>query len=249
VLSRQLALDCAQALAHHGRTFLRIQRAYSPTLKLYTAGSWHSRPSMQEGSGALKAGQPCKRQDACRTPGETAPQGRQGRPGRVGGGGAPPPTTRQQDASRTPGKAGPQARPGSSVTGREARLTTRQPPRQQDASRMSRKMVPMASAEQDARAHRLEPRLGQQLGRLSASPQQQLAAAPAASAVTQEPSVQQQRGCARARACVVPANGVSRAAATGHARRPPEQPWPINTLPPRRRRHLERPWQYCREGY
>jgi len=43
--------------------------------------------------------------------------------------------------------------------------------------------------------------LGQQLGRLSASPQQQLAAAPAASAVTQEPSVQQQRGCARARAC------------------------------------------------
>ncbi len=86
MLGRQPALDCAQALAHHGRTFLRIPRVYGPTLRLYTAGSRHSRPSMQEGSGALKAGQPCKRQDACRTPSETAPQAR---PPWGGGGAAP----------------------------------------------------------------------------------------------------------------------------------------------------------------
>lgn len=78
----------------------------------------------------------------------------------------------------------------------------RQPARQQEAVKTSRKMVPMASEEQVACTHRLEPRLGQQVGRLSESPQQQLAALLAASTLTQEPSVQQQRGCARARASV-----------------------------------------------
>jgi hypothetical protein len=102
---------------------------------------------------------------------------------------------------------------------------------------MSRKMVPMASAEQDARAHRLEPRLGQQLGRLSASPQQQLAAAPAASAVTQEPSVQQQRGCARGRVfCVCPWCGSG--GCPQQADRPPEQPGSTNMLSSWRQRHL-----------
>lgn len=54
--------------------------------------------------------------------------------------------------------------------------------------------MPMASAEQVACTHRLFPGLGQHVGMLVASPQQQLAAA-AASALTQDPSVQQQRGC------------------------------------------------------
>ena len=77
-----------------------------------------------------------------------------------------------------------------------ARLTMRQLARQQEAVKTRRKMVPMASEEQVACTHRLEPRLGQQVGRLRESPQQQLAALAAASTVTQEPSVQQQRGCA-----------------------------------------------------